>query len=101
MVALPYAEHDDRPSEDKIVVLHNATWADYQRHLEMRGDHSAPRIAYLEGELEIMSPSRSHEAIKSLIGRLVEALEYAAKHQLVHTTGGVLWLAHPTAAFPR
>jgi Uma2 family endonuclease len=72
MVALPYAEHDDRPSEDKIVVLHNATWADYQRHLEMRGDHSAPRIAYLEGELEIMSPSRSHEAIKSFIGRLVE-----------------------------
>jgi Uma2 family endonuclease len=65
-------EHDDRPVEDKIVVLHQATWADYQRLLELRGDHSAPRISFLEGDLEIMSPSRSHEAIKSLIGRLVE-----------------------------
>ena len=70
--AKPLERHDDQPCEDKIVVLHNATWADYQRHLEMRGDHSAPRLAFLEGELEIMSPSRHHEALKSLIGRLVE-----------------------------
>jgi Uma2 family endonuclease len=73
MFAHRLADHDDRPSEDKIVVLRNATWADYQRQLEMRGDHSAPRIAYLEGALEIMSPSLSHEALKSLIGCLVEA----------------------------
>jgi Uma2 family endonuclease len=38
----------------------------------MRGDHSAPRIAFLEGEVEIMSPSRDHESIKSRIGCLVE-----------------------------
>jgi Uma2 family endonuclease len=73
MLARPLTEHDDRPLEDNIVVLHQATWADYQRMLEMRGDHSAPRISFLEGDLEIMSPSRSHEAIKSLIGQLVEA----------------------------
>jgi Uma2 family endonuclease len=73
MLARPLTEHDDRPVEDKIVVLHQATWADYQRLLELRGDHSAPRISFLEGDLEIMSPSRSHEAIKSLIGQLVEA----------------------------
>ncbi len=66
------ADHEDRPTEDRIVVLGGATWADYQRLLEMRGDHSAPRIAYLEGVVEIMSPSRSHESIKSVIGRLVE-----------------------------
>jgi len=58
--------------EDHFVLLGGATWADYQRLLEIRGDRSAPRIAYLEGTLEIMSPSRSHEAIKSTIGRLVE-----------------------------
>jgi Uma2 family endonuclease len=73
MLAHPSTKHDDRPVEDKIVRLHDATWADYQRLLELRGDHSAPRISYLEGELQIMSPSRSHEAIKSLIGQLVEA----------------------------
>ena len=72
MLARPLTDHDDRPVEDKIVVLHDATWADYQRLLEMRGDQSAPRISFLEGELEIMSPSRSHEAIKSLLGRLTE-----------------------------
>ena len=44
-----------------------------ERLLAMRGDRSAPRIAYLEGEIEIMSPSRTHEGIKSMIGCLVEA----------------------------
>jgi Uma2 family endonuclease len=63
---------DERSVEDHIVVLHHATWADYQRLLEMRGDHSAPRISYLEGDLEIMAPSRPHESIKSRVGHLVE-----------------------------
>jgi Uma2 family endonuclease len=63
---------EERPRGDSIVILSGATWADYQRHLEMRGDHSAPRFAYLEGELEIMSPSQPHEELKSLIGCLVE-----------------------------
>jgi Uma2 family endonuclease len=63
---------DDRPREDHVVVLQDVTWADYQRILEIRGDRSAPRIAYSEGRLEIMSPSKDHEAIKSLIGCLLE-----------------------------
>ncbi|MBI2895653.1 MAG: Uma2 family endonuclease [Deltaproteobacteria bacterium] len=63
---------DDRPSDDRIVRLYPATWADYQRLLEIRGDRSAPRLTYLEGEIEIMSPSRRHESIKSKIGHLVE-----------------------------
>src|ERR1051325_2621820 len=66
-------EHDDTTDSDDIVVLHNVSWDDYERVLEIRGDHSAPRISYLEGELEIMSPSKDHEQIKSLIGRLLEA----------------------------
>jgi Uma2 family endonuclease len=40
---------------------------------EIRGDHSSPRFAFFEGDLEIMSPSREHESIKSRIGRLIEA----------------------------
>lgn len=58
---------------DNIVVLESATWADFQRLLEMRGDRSVPRFAYADGRLEIMTPSRSHESIKSMIGCLVEA----------------------------
>jgi len=66
------AERDDRPQEDHFVHLRDVTWADYQRLLEIRGDRSAPRITYLQGTLEIMTPSRHHESIKSIIGCLVE-----------------------------
>lgn len=61
------------PEPDRIIVLRGATWADYQRLMEIRGDAAVPRIAYCDGELELMSPSRSHEAIKSMLGCLVEA----------------------------
>lgn len=58
------------------------SWADYERVLAMRGDRSAPRIAYIDGLLEIMSPSINHESVKSNIGCLIEvwmdrrAIEY-------------------------
>jgi len=58
---------------DGIVNLHGVTWENYEHLLEMRGDKSVPRFHYLEGELEIMSPSKDHEIITSLIGRLLEA----------------------------
>ncbi|MFC1642716.1 Uma2 family endonuclease [Myxococcota bacterium] len=60
------------PTSDSIIVLRGATWADYQRILELRDERSLPRVAYLEGQLELMSPSLSHEVIKSMISRLVE-----------------------------
>jgi Uma2 family endonuclease len=62
-----------RDDHDGLVVLDGATWADFQRMMEIRGDRSAPRFAYLEGRLEIMAPSRTHESIKSMLGCLVEA----------------------------
>lgn len=80
------ADRDDLPHEDHFVVLRGVTWADYQRLLEVRGDRSAPRITYLEGRVEIMSPSRSHESIKSLIGRLVEA--YCLERDIEFSTYG-------------
>ena len=72
MLARQLHDHDDTPVEDKIVVLRGMSWADYQRMQEARGESSVPRLAYLEGQLEIMTPSRSHESLKSRIGRLVE-----------------------------
>jgi Uma2 family endonuclease len=86
MSSLLLADRDDRPAEDHIVILRGATWADYQRLLEIRGDRSAPRIAYLEGTIEIMSPSRPHESIKSIIGRLVEA--YCLERDIEFSTYG-------------
>ena len=58
---------------DDIIVLQNVTWADYQRLLEIRGERAVPRLTYVEGALELMTPSRPHESIKSMIGCLVEA----------------------------
>ena len=73
MLAARLVEHDDTPGDDQIVVLRGATWADYQRLQEIRGDVASPRLAYLEGALEMRTPSRSHEGLKFNIGRLVEA----------------------------
>ena len=72
MFAEDLRNHDDTPVEDKIVVLRGLSWSDYQRQLELRGDRSLPRFAYLEGDLEIMTPSQPHESLTSRIGRLVE-----------------------------
>jgi Uma2 family endonuclease len=61
------------PTADQRVVFHGVSWENYEAQLAVRGDKSAPRIAYLDGALEIMSPSKGHERIKSYIGRLIEA----------------------------
>lgn len=58
---------------DDIIVLRDATWADYQRIQEIRGDRPVPRLTYLEGALQLMTPSQPHESLKSMIGCLVEA----------------------------
>jgi len=63
----------DRTDGDEIVILGGMTWADYERLLAERGDRSAPRIAFLEGTVEIMSPSRDHESIGYRISHLVAA----------------------------
>jgi len=72
MTQAQYEQRDDRPTDDSIVRLSGLRWDDYQRLLKIRGDRSGPRFAFLNGEVEIMSPSRTHEAIKSVLGRLVE-----------------------------
>jgi Uma2 family endonuclease len=72
MLAELIREHHDEPVQDRIVVLRGLHWSDYQRMLELRGESPVPRFAYLEGQLEITTPSLPHESIKSRIGRLVE-----------------------------
>jgi Uma2 family endonuclease len=73
MIALAeIVERDDRRREDHFAHLRGATWSDYERLLEIRGEQSAPRLTYLKGTLEIMSPSRAHDSIKSVIGRVIE-----------------------------
>jgi Uma2 family endonuclease len=79
-------DRENARHEDHFVHLDGVTWADYERLLEIRGEHSAPRITYLEGTLEIMSPSAQHDSIKSTIGRLVEV--WCLEHDVEFTTYG-------------
>ncbi|HEU4535469.1 MAG TPA: Uma2 family endonuclease, partial [Polyangiaceae bacterium] len=84
--ALPLAapEGDDRNSDrgrdrdhdrdcDQRIILHGVPWAQYEALLAIRGEGAGVRMTYLEGALELMSPSINHEAIKTLVARLVEA----------------------------
>jgi Uma2 family endonuclease len=73
MFADELSNHDDAPVGDKIVVLQGLNWSDYQRMLELRGDASVPRLAYLEGALEIMTPAPAHVSLTSRIGHLLAA----------------------------
>lgn len=72
MVAPVFSSYDGASHEDHFVTIQSATWQDYERLLDLRGESAVPRYTYLEGVLEIMSPSRTHESVKSMIGRLVE-----------------------------
>jgi Uma2 family endonuclease len=61
------------PTADARIVMHGVAWSHYEVQLALRGDVSSPRISYLDGAMELMSPSKDHERIKSFIGRLIEA----------------------------
>jgi Uma2 family endonuclease len=59
-------------SADQRVVMHGVHWTHFEAMLALRGDAPGPRVTYLNGELELMSPSRSHEGIKTLLARMIE-----------------------------
>lgn len=60
------------PTADQRIVLHNVPWSHFEVQLALRGDEPSPRMAYLDGVLELMSPSKGHERTKSYLGCLVE-----------------------------
>jgi Uma2 family endonuclease len=70
-------------SPDQRVVLHDVSWPQYESILEVRGERSGTRIAYLDGELELMTPSFDHEAISRMIGRLLEAWAEESEVELI------------------
>lgn len=83
---ISFCEHNETPTTDHIVVLHEVTWKDYERLLEIRGDYPVPRISYLEGEVELLRPSKDHESLKSYIGHLME--DWCINREIVLTPFG-------------
>ena len=70
--ARPLVDPPDPDSTDHFVYLHGQ-WEDYERLLAMRGESAVPRISYLEGLIELMSPSQYRELDKKRLARLLEA----------------------------
>lgn len=58
---------------DERVRLHEVSWDHYEQLLAIRGENAVPKITYLGGEVELMTPSRYHEKIKKTLARLLEA----------------------------
>jgi len=72
MVALQLPRSSDA-DPDQRVLFHGVTWALFELFLTVRGDQAGPRMAFLDGKMEIMSPSPSHEEIKKRLARLLES----------------------------
>lgn len=63
---------DDERDGERRFQIHSVTWAQYQAFRDLFEDRPGLRVSYLEGTLEIMSPSSKHEMIKTLLARLIE-----------------------------
>jgi Uma2 family endonuclease len=73
-VSRPDARLDDEPRDhDQRVILRGMSWKDFEILLALRGDRAGVRAYYLEGEIELMSPSGGHEGLKTMLARLLEA----------------------------
>lgn len=64
---------DSSLSADQRVTLHEVSWGGYESLLRERAESKAVRLAYLDGELELVSPSRDHEIRSEMIGLLLMA----------------------------
>ena len=53
-------------------ITDKVTWQHYETLLTQLEDSLEFRLTYLDGILEVMSPSRNHESIKTRIGTLLE-----------------------------
>ena len=81
LVTKPIQEAQTLVDLDQRVILRDLSWKEFELLLAVRGDRAGVRMTYLEGDLELMTPSQSHEGIKTAIGRIVEA--YAMELDLI------------------
>lgn len=67
---LPRRLNLDDPEERRI--LTDVSWQQYEALLAELGDRAPYRVAFLDGVLEIVAPSRRHERGKTQLGTLLE-----------------------------
>lgn len=72
MVAAISPSVENWPEEQRFV-LQAVPWSTYVALRDALEDHAGLKLTYLEGVLELMSPSMLHEDAKTIIARLLEA----------------------------
>jgi Uma2 family endonuclease len=75
MVAAPSLPEVLAPSpaeREQRFILSDVSWKDYVLLSDILGDRPSVHLTYLEGTLEIRSPSPAHEEFKKIIARLLE-----------------------------
>jgi len=92
---LPHSSPDPTAHIDQRVRLHGIAWKDYEAILTMRGESAGVRITYLDGELELMTPSLDHGEWKKRLARLIEAW---AEERGVDLEGYGSWTVRSEAA---
>ncbi len=56
---------------DEVHTRSNVSWSQLARYLAKKGERAVPRVTYLDGVLELVSPARGHEKHGAWIGALV------------------------------
>lgn len=79
-------ENMDAQLAGNVVLLRDVRWETYVRLQRDRGEHKWPRLAFLDGELEIMTHSPAHELRKVLLARHLEA--YAEERDIALNSFG-------------
>ncbi len=72
--------------DEQRIVLHDIDWEGYLQIEEILGESRSVRLKFCDDRLEIMSPSREHEHIKSNIGRMIEL--YCRREKIFFQTEG-------------
>jgi Uma2 family endonuclease len=79
MEIMASAQHHARPptgsrsdGRDQVVVLRGISWEHYDAIQHAKGEAPRPLLAYLDGELEIVTTSKRHEFVKTMLARVVE-----------------------------
>lgn len=77
----PELQHSDDPEERFI--SSGVSWENYESLLAKLEDNSHYRVTYLDGILEIVSPSIRHEKIKTNLGMLLERFFYSKRIRFI------------------
>lgn len=73
-------------NQDAIITLYDISWEKFEAIVSLL-EESKIRLTYLDGTLDIMSPSLEHEKSKSTVGLLLETyLRHIGRR--FYTTGG-------------